>query len=79
MKGSYKAEAAFSIICSLCLWVAMACALMIGCGPADDADNQGDDTEAKEDGAQAPPRAAAYEEKKEVELPAINDAPKEGE
>jgi hypothetical protein len=78
MKGSYKAEAAFSIICSLCLWVAMACALMIGCGP--DLDNQGDDTEAaKDDGASAPPRAAAYEDKKEVELPAINDAPKEGE
>lgn len=31
MKGSYKAEAAFSIILSLVLWVAMTCALMIAC------------------------------------------------
>ena len=80
MKGSYKAEAAFSIICSLCLWVAMVCAIMIGCGPdLDNPEDQGAETDAKDEGV--PPRAAAYEEKKEeVELPntgAINNDPKE--
>jgi hypothetical protein len=29
MKGSYKAEAAFSIICSLVLWVAMTASIMV--------------------------------------------------
>ena len=32
MKGAYKAEAAFSIILSLVLWVSMTAAIAIGCG-----------------------------------------------
>jgi hypothetical protein len=78
MKGSYKAEAAFSIICSLTLWVAMTCALMIAC--------QGDDGDSddKEEGARKNPEAIyAADGKKDTELAqapavAINDDEKVG-
>ena len=72
MKGSYKAEAAFSIICSLCLWVAMTCALIIACGPnLDDPEDN------------AAPRSEAYkadDPKPTIVLPpvAINDDEKVG-
>jgi len=44
MKGAYKAEAAFSIMLSLVLWLSMTAALAIGCG--DEQDEEAD----KEDG-----------------------------
>lgn len=60
MKGAYRAEAAFSIILSLILWVAMTAALMIGCGPESDKDEE-------EEGDNKPPRQEVYKEK-ETEL-----------
>ena len=73
MKGAYKAEAAFSIICSLVLWCAMTAAIMIWQGPLEGEDEEGDKTDAKE--GEAPPRAEAYKEGTELQGQpgAIND------
>jgi hypothetical protein len=84
MKGSYRAEAAFSIILSLVLWTAMTCALMIGCGPdLSEPEDDGNQTEAKEDGPRKDPASqyAASDPPKESEMQnqpgAINDDNKE--
>lgn len=75
MKGSYKAEAAFSIICSLVLFCAMTAAIIIWQGPKDgDEEEEGEKTDAKE--GEAPERAKVYEQtgtELQNQAPAIND------
>lgn len=81
MKGSYKAEAAFSIICSLVLWCAMTAAIMIWQGPDDEDGEDGDKTDAAKEG-DVPERAKTYEQTTELQnqapATAINDGDKVG-
>lgn len=72
MKGSYRAEAAFSIILSLVLWVAMTAALMIGCGP-DEEDDPGAGAE------ESKPRENPEAKYKESEMQNQGEPKKEGE
>lgn len=82
MKGSYKAEAAFSIICSLCLWVAMTCALIVACGPNLD-DGPSEDAPARPDvyktddkqttEMQNQPAAVAINDDEKVGLPEVEN------
>ena len=74
MKGAYKAEAAFSIILSLILWVSMCAAIAIGCGEDPDASSEQPENDRSEKYKAEETKQPGTQPEAQVEMQAQNVA-----